>query len=45
MERVKELREKILCFIKENKINYWEWDKIANYIEDKYENIKEKSTL
>lgn len=45
MEKIKEMRKEVLQLLKDNNVNYFEWKNISTYIEELYENKKEKSTL
>lgn len=44
-EKIKEMRKKIEKILREENVSFYEWSKIESYIDIKYENIKEKSTL
>ena len=44
-EKIKKMRRKIEQLLKDEKITFYEWSRVEIYINDKYESIKEKSTL
>lgn len=45
LQKIKRKRKEIEKELKIENINYFEWKMIKDYIESKYESIKEKSTL
>ncbi|MCI8411035.1 MAG: hypothetical protein HFJ40_01010 [Clostridia bacterium] len=44
-EKIKRARKKVEELLKEENINFFEWSRVESYINQKYESIKEKSTL
>ncbi len=44
-EKIKMMRQKTEQNLKENSVTYYEWKRIEDYINSKYETINEKSTL
>jgi hypothetical protein len=44
-EKIKNFRKNLIEKLSEEKITFYEWEKIRNYIDQKYEGTKMKSTL
>lgn len=43
--KIKENRNKILEILEKEQVSFYEWERIRNYIDDKYEATKVESTL
>ena len=44
-EKIKKMRKRLEELLREENINFFEWTRIESYINQKYDDIKEKSTL
>lgn len=44
-EKVRKMRKVVENLLKDNDVTFFEWSRIERYIDQKYERIKEESTL
>lgn len=44
-EKVKRIRKELIEKIKNEKVNFFEWERIRDYVDEMFEQLKKESTL